>query len=625
MDCLRNCFSQGLLFVTFLVITLSAGNAQEIVYSSAASGSMDIWAINANGIGRTNISQIAHDPAGIYTEDQPGWSPNGSQIIFTSNKSGCMNIWIMDANGLNDYNLTNSGAQETCPRWGPDGLTIYFARTIYCNGGGCGPCPYFDIYSYNLQTKVEARLTINSTREQTPVVSPNGSQIVYVKSEWSNDCCNTTDLWIMNSDGTNPQYFFGDSHLYEWVLDWGRLTNRILVSKMYSWGAYEIAVLSADLQTISRLTEDAYYDCGFAFSPDESMILFLSNRGGSNELWIMNIEDKCLTQLTNESANIGWADWKSSNSRPSANAGDNLNLSTEKLSASIVVGNACDQDIHDVLSYRWLKDEIILKDWSLVGPSGECPLELGMVFLPIGTHFLQLQVSDGKDTVSDEMILTVDNSSPHAAPSGSGVYELFSSVSFGGFVSDYDGDLLGYEWISGADILFSGLIQSQGGGEPVELPFHIINNLGIGSHTIALQVNDGINEPVAQTIAVKIVDSTVPTLSPIADKSILWPPDHKMVSITIKANASDKSGMVTLEASVRSNEPEDGLGDGDMAPDYTTPIIDNDTGTITLQLRSERSGAGIGRMYTIVITASDSSGNRSEVSITVQVPHDKRK
>ena len=99
-----------------------------------------------------------------------------------------------------------------------------------------------------------------------------------------------------------------------------------------------------------------------------------------------------------------------------------------------------------------------------------------------------------------------------------------------------------------------------------------------------------------------------------------------MVDIVIEANAFDNSGFpVTLSAFVASNEPEDGLGDGDTAPDWTEPVIDQDNGIITLQLRAERSGTGDGRVYTITIVATDEAGNASTVDVPLVVPHDKRK
>jgi hypothetical protein len=42
-----------------------------------------------------------------------------------------------------------------------------------------------------------------------------------------------------------------------------------------------------------------------------------------------------------------------------------------------------------------------------------------------------------------------------------------------------------------------------------------------------------------------------------------------------------------------------------------------------LQLRAERAGSGIGRIYTIRIVSTDSSGNTTSTTVTVQVPHDR--
>jgi hypothetical protein len=194
----------------------------------------------------------------------------------------------------------------------------------------------------------------------------------------------------------------------------------------------------------------------------------------------------------------------------------------------------------------------------------------------------------------------------------------------GGQVSDFDGDQLSYQWLEGATVFFSGTIQAIYGGTAVYLPYYTINNLDVGTHTLTLQVSDGINPPVSSSVTVDIIDTIAPTLAPAPDKTILWPPNHKMVTVTIFANASDNSGLpVNLTASVASNEPQDGLGDGDTPQDWTTPVIHN--GIITLQLRAERSGKGNGRIYIVTVVATDQSGNSSAATVNISVPHDKGK
>ena len=120
-----------------------------------------------------------------------------------------------------------------------------------------------------------------------------------------------------------------------------------------------------------------------------------------------------------------------------------------------------------------------------------------------------------------------------------------------------------------------------------------------------------------------IVDTTTPTLTAKANKTVLWPPLHDMSNISIDTNAQDNSGvMPTISAVVTSNEAVDGLGDGDTAPDWTEPAIDQATGKISLQLRAERSGIGTGREYTVAVTATDAAGNATTVPVTITVPHD---
>ena len=150
-------------------------------------------------------------------------------------------------------------------------------------------------------------------------------------------------------------------------------------------------------------------------------------------------------------------------------------------------------------------------------------------------------------------------------------------------------------------------------------------DLTVGTHIITLQVSDGINDPVANDITVEVIDTSAPKVCLRPNRRILWPPNQRMVDIIIVAHTFDNSGgPVTLTASVSSNEAEDGLWCGDQSPDWTEPVIDQDNGIITLQLRAERSLRGLGRVYKIMVTATDESGNSSEAKARIFVPRFKR-
>ncbi len=310
---------------------------------------------------------------------------------------------------------------------------------------------------------------------------------------------------------------------------------------------------------------------------------------------------------------------------PIVNAGPNISITSDKQSVTTVTGTASDPN-GNFLTYRWFEGSTVLQDSLPVTNGGEAPLNLANVpIFSLGSHTLDLEVSNGTITASAQMILNVGNSSPHAAPTGGGVYQINDSVLLGGQVLDFDGDPLSYEWMEGATIHAQGVISDTGGG-PIYLTPVTINKLDVGLHTFTLQVSDGINQPVTANITVEIINNGAPALAPFADKTILWPPNHKMVEITIWPNASDTRGdTVNLKASVASNEPQEGFGDGKKLQDWMEPVIKD--GLITLQLRAERSGKGNGRTYTVTVTVTgtDEAANSSTAAVNIVVPHNKNK
>jgi hypothetical protein len=120
------------------------------------------------------------------------------------------------------------------------------------------------------------------------------------------------------------------------------------------------------------------------------------------------------------------------------------------------------------------------------------------------------------------------------------------------------------------------------------------------------------------------IDDIPPTVTCSASPSSLWPPNHKLKTVTAAVSVTDaESGPAGFTlVSVTSSEPDNGLGDGDQAND----IQDFVTGTpdLTGLLRAERSGLVGGRVYTLSYSGSDLAGNTATCSATVQVPHDQR-
>ncbi|HET6845902.1 MAG TPA: ExeM/NucH family extracellular endonuclease [Anaerolineales bacterium] len=107
-----------------------------------------------------------------------------------------------------------------------------------------------------------------------------------------------------------------------------------------------------------------------------------------------------------------------------------------------------------------------------------------------------------------------------------------------------------------------------------------------------------------------------PTLSVSVSEQELWPANHKYVTVDATTVASADAATVQL-ISVTSNEPDDGLGDGDETNDIV--ILDADS----FDLRAERSGLGSGREYTITYEVTNTCGATALASAVVTVPHNR--
>jgi len=141
-----------------------------------------------------------------------------------------------------------------------------------------------------------------------------------------------------------------------------------------------------------------------------------------------------------------------------------------------------------------------------------------------------------------------------------------------------------------------------------------------GTTVVTWRAQDDSGNVATAKQTITVVDTTPPEVqSAWAEPATLWPPNHKMVEVTVNAIVTDTCDTSPIYAilSVTSNEPPNGKADGNTEPDWQI------TGDHTVELRAERSGHGTGRIYTITILAVDASGNIATTDVEVVVPHDR--
>jgi hypothetical protein len=126
------------------------------------------------------------------------------------------------------------------------------------------------------------------------------------------------------------------------------------------------------------------------------------------------------------------------------------------------------------------------------------------------------------------------------------------------------------------------------------------------------------------TKLVQVVDNTPPSIDVTVSPTSLWAPNHKMEPIVATVQVTDNCPGVSFAlTSVTSNEPDNGLGDGDTSGDIQDAAIG--TPDTEISLRAERQGSGNGRIYTVTYAATDASNNGDQAVAVVVVPKSQKK
>src|SRR6185503_5982249 len=121
----------------------------------------------------------------------------------------------------------------------------------------------------------------------------------------------------------------------------------------------------------------------------------------------------------------------------------------------------------------------------------------------------------------------------------------------------------------------------------------LTQSLGVGaSQAYGLRIIDTFAQADEDDTRVAVVDTTPPQLSLSVSPALLSPPNHKLVVVKATLVASDTcdANPAIRLVSITSNEPDNGLGDGDQPFDIQGAAFGTDDRQF--QLRSERSGTG---------------------------------
>lgn len=174
-----------------------------LAYTSNASGSSDIWTMNADGSGVRQLTVGANARLGLAV------TVDGKQFIFAAERDGKYNLWRVNIDGSNLERITN-GDGELYPQCTPDGRWI-----VYQSGGN-----YPTLRKMPVGGGEPTALT--KTTASRPSISPDGKFVAYhyldasfERSRWG--------IGIINlEDGKPVQRFDFPSTVVERLVKWAR-------------------------------------------------------------------------------------------------------------------------------------------------------------------------------------------------------------------------------------------------------------------------------------------------------------------------------------------------------------------------------------------------------------------
>jgi Tol biopolymer transport system component len=159
-----------------------------IVYTSLASGDLDLWTMHTDGSHKKQITkQVGYDGGGVFSRD-------GGKLVWRANYPKTpedmaryksllannlttpmkMEIVVSDADGSNASTVTDFGCASFAPTFTPDGKKILFAS----NKHACDT-RRFELYMMNLDGSGLEQVTDFGGFTSFPEFSPDGKTLVF--------------------------------------------------------------------------------------------------------------------------------------------------------------------------------------------------------------------------------------------------------------------------------------------------------------------------------------------------------------------------------------------------------------------------------------------------------------
>jgi len=257
----------------------------------------------------TNPVQVT---SAIGVENHPTWSPEGGRIAYMSDQSGNLDIWVSQVSGGPPVNLTEDfTGRDSDPSWSPDGGQIGFKSDR--DGGGCfvmsalGGTPRRILSQATLGPPGTESVSLRSGSRPLPMSrtrpawSPDGSKIACPDVDEEGPLVDIVTLTTQEVERARLQGQYSAMNL-TWSPD-GRFFAYV--------DAIDITAETTRLWIVSLSGESIPLTDGTTevWSPDWSQdgksLFYVTNRGGSKDLWMQALNEDATPQREPEAVTTG--------------------------------------------------------------------------------------------------------------------------------------------------------------------------------------------------------------------------------------------------------------------------------------------------------------------------------
>jgi Tol biopolymer transport system component len=217
-------------------------NGKSIVFSHIEGNNFDIWKMNADGSGQTNVTNTSDN-----LEDYPVVSPDGKRIAYLFAWPGGFEIYTMKMDGSDRKPIT-SREIDLMPAWSPDSQKIAF---VSLRSGS------WNVWVVNRDGSGLKQVTQFGPERiaRSPIFAPNGKQIAFTTiaagTAW--------EIWVVNLDGSNPHKVVGtvgnDPNNSTYIASWQQ--GKFLIGGYQGrWDPYFVAETGGEPQRVSSGDKD---------------------------------------------------------------------------------------------------------------------------------------------------------------------------------------------------------------------------------------------------------------------------------------------------------------------------------------------------------------------------------